>query len=427
MDDFYRALDGGLFVYFIFVAILTYSFIKFFWRYSAGIFDPLILAMPFYAFASADVFFMLYANIIDYKYFTYHSMSLVVFGGSFYFLSKLKNVYVSNRSAYRNLNLSDVEFYLAPGLAVLFIVQLYSWIVVGIPALMESRLDAFNASGGLGILSRIIQFFTLYVIVMLVAHKGVVGKYSLTHKSCIIFLILLGLMNGGKSFFLYYFGIAFVADFFLAQKYLNYKRIQLNIRECLKWIAVAVIFALLAQFVEFNNNKNSEGSFLLSFAYRFVLSGDGYLWFYGDKLINEFSKINIYTLTFSDFIGLFRITSWNDLPKHPGIAMFQYFFPLSEKIAGPNARIDIIGSLTGDFFHSAFYYFILAFMFWLFRNASAFIKGGILADVLNVAIPVWSASIITDPVLGFGQLDNCLVCIPIVAFFSCVKYAATRR
>ena len=201
-----------------------------------------------------------------------------------------------------------------------------------------------------------------------------------------------------------------------------------------KLVALAVILGVLMLVpvaVELaRDSETTIGGPLEAVAIRLILSGDGYMWMYGDDYLSTVTVRSPTALLFADFLGVTRLVPWDQLPVHPGLQVFQILFPDRDEIRGPNLRVDAFGLLYGSMVFGVIFSALLGCVFgllrgWLFRARSTLLF--LPAAYLFFQAPAF----LVDPLLGVTALVNTGFAMIIVAvalaFVGTEPFAAGTR
>lgn len=285
--------------------------------------------------------------------------------------------------------------------------QVAAWMLGGIPVFMESRLDAFSSGGGIGILSRCISFASFAALFLTVLHIGVSARkrVSLADTFVFIFTVLAAVANGSKANIVMIPLTILMAHWIFRRLFSTYEAPDIS-RTKLAIISIAIgITTLVPIFIELSKSENDIGGPLEGIGARLLLSGDGYMWMYGDDYLTTVKVISPTTLLFEDFLGLTRLVPWKDLPIHPGLQIFQILYPDNGAIRGPNMRVDAFGLLYGSMVFGVIFAGLIGAMFgivraWIFKARTAMFF--LPASYLFFQAPTF----IVDPLLGVTALVN---------------------
>ncbi|WP_157039665.1 hypothetical protein [Aquincola tertiaricarbonis] len=286
--------------------------------------------------------------------------------------------------------------------------QLGAWAVGGLPILLESRLNAFSSGGGIGVLSRIISFTSFAAVFLTVLRIGISKRkrVNFTDSFVFVFTVIASIASASKGNIVQTLLLVLTSHWIFKHLIRNYAAPQVSKKMLVTFGASLALLMLVPLAVELARGpETAVGGPLEAFIIRLVLSGDVYMWMYGDDYISSITVGSPTALLFSDFLGVTRLASWNELPVHPGLQVFQMLFPDRDEIRGPNMRVDVFGLLYGSMAFGVFFSALLGAVFgllrgWLFRvrNPLLFLP----AAYLFFQAPAFFA----DPLLGVTALVN---------------------
>jgi hypothetical protein len=311
--------------------------------------------------------------------------------------------------------------------------QLGAWALGGLPIFLESRLNAFSSGGGIGILSRIISFTSFAAVFLSVLRIGISERkrISRTDGFVLVFSIVASVASASKGNIVLTLLLILTAHWIFRHLFQDYVAPKFPRK---KLVTLAVILAglmLVPVAVELaRDSETTIGGPLEAVAIRLILSGDGYMWMYGDDYLSTVTVRSPTALLFADFLGVTRLVSWDELPVHPGLQVFQILFPDRDEIRGPNLRVDAFGLLYGSMVFGVIFSALLGCVFgllrgWLFRARSTLLF--LPAAYLFFQAPAF----LVDPLLGVTALVNTGFAMVIVAvalaFVGTEPFAAGRR
>lgn len=413
MQAFFQALVSNP-EWYLFALLLSAVTIALLARSSiTTLFDPWAVQQVFTIFASAAVILLWMAGAINDSLMFYHvaaiSSFLICAGLVFQQTTKtywaLRKVHPRALTALRNVLL---YIFLAS--------QLGAWAIGGIPIFLESRLNAFSSGGGVGILSRIISFTSFACVFLTVLRIGVVEhkRVNFTDVFVFAFAVLAAVASASKSNILMILLVVMTSDWIFKHLIKDYVALAVSKRKILVFAAILGLLTLVPLAVELAHRPELAGGVVEAFVIRLVLSGDVYMWMYADDYLSAVTVRSPTALLFTDFLGVTRLASWDQLPVHPGLQVFQMLYPDRDEIRGPNMRVDAFGLLYGSMLFGVVFSALLGGLFglmrgWLFRvrNPLLFLPAAYLF--------FQSPAFFTDPLLGVTTLVNTVFSIVIVA------------
>lgn len=380
----------------------------------ATLYDPWAVQQIQTIFASAAVIFMWIENIIAPSLMIYHVAALSSFlvCAGLFFRQTIRSCLVNRTVQPRALNsLRNV-------LLALFVVsQLGAWAIAGLPLFLESRLNAFSSGGGIGILSRIISFTSFATVFLTVLRVGIsnLKRLNLTDGFVLTFTVAASVANASKTNIVLTLLIILMSSWIFQHVIRDYAAPRVSRKKLISLALVLGMLVLVPVAVEMTRDSGVNAAGPLEAAFiRLIFSGDGYMWMYGDDYLSKVTVDSPTTLLFADFLGVTRLVSWDQLPIHPGLQIFQDLFPDSDSIRGPNLRVDTFGLLYDNMVFGVFFAALLGGVFgllrgWLFKARSAVFF--LPAAYLFFQAPTF----LVDPLLGVTALVNTAFAIAIVA------------
>lgn len=366
--------------------------------------DPWALQQVQTTFASAAVVFMWMTDIIQPSLMIYHVCAI---GGFLYFAGRCYRLNVRNYCGSRTVRPHTLRSLRAVFIWIFVASQVGAWVLAGIPLLLESRLNSFSSGGGIGVLSRCISFASFAALFLTVLHIGVSGRkrVGLTDAFVVAFTVLASVANGSKTNIVMTPLLILMAHWIFRRLFSQYNTPAIS-RKKLAIIALAIgLTVLVPLIVELRNAETDVTGPLEAVGIRLLLSGDGYMWMYGDEYLSTVRVSSPTALLFADFLGITRLVPWEQLPIHPGLQIFQTLFPDSEAIRGPNLRVDAFGLLYGSMVFGVIFAALIGVVFgvlraWLFKARTAIFF--LPASYLFFQAPTF----FVDPLLGVTALVN---------------------
>jgi hypothetical protein len=183
---------------------------------------------------------------------------------------------------------------------------------------------------------------------------------------------------------------------------------------------IVVISLLLVTFIISIQSKEKNEEFeeainpAVEMISRFVYSGDIYWYAYPDNIYKIIPPNRPLEALFGDFLGLFRLYDWDELPSAIGLTLKRYHHP-SDVISGSNARHNVFGLIYFGFYGSILFSFLIGVSISFVRNRLAgiinytFVGGGIFTYLI-----LKTSGFDTDPTLTLSYLNNLLVIFPVL-------------
>lgn len=308
-------------------------------RRTLGFFDPLFFILLGSAFGWAIVWFMYLRGDIAGVYAISFTVAELAFYAGLYVSGRTPLTPPPRSACAENPGFAITVFGASAAMHVS--ATLATWAIAGIPLFRVSRLGAFVASGGLGILERlsdaggtIALFTTLYLLI----GSSLTRTRFLYYAFLGWYVLSIGL-SGSKSAFLIIGQSAFAVAFLYTS---------IGLRRDNFWggkagkllILVATAFALLVLLVQQGDDFNSA---LLGLVYRFVNFGDIYMYSYLDSTIEQLRGENALVGLFGGFLSTFRLFPVDQIHTNIGYQFTLLIFPDLDYVTGPNPRHPVFG------------------------------------------------------------------------------------
>jgi hypothetical protein len=378
------------------------------------LFDPWAVQQVNTIFASAAVILLWMAGAINDSLMIYHvtAISSFLICAGLAFLQTTKTYWASRKVQPRALvSLRNIFLYM-------FVAsQLGAWAIGGVPILLESRLNAFSSGGGIGVLSRIISFTSFAAVFLTVLRIGVSERkrISFTDWFVLAFTVIVSVASASKTNIVQTLFMVLTSHWIFKHLIKDYAAPIVSRKKIFVSAAILGLLMLVPFAVELARNfETTVGGPVEAFVIRLVLSGDVYMWMYGDDFISSVIVRSPTALLFTDFLGVTRLASWDQLPVHPGLQVFQMLFPDRDEIRGPNMRVDVFGLLYGSMVFGIVFSALLGGLFGLMRGWLFRVRNPLL--FLPAAYLFFQApALFVDPTLGVTGLVNTGFAMVIVA------------
>lgn len=348
-------------------------------RYIVSLFDPLMLIVIISALANATVFYLYFDKQITAYYFYSFVLTEVCFLAGFFIIRPIKPKAEIGQPMeakwYDSPLFLSVLFYWTSILHMFF--QLLTYAVVGLPILMDSRLTTFAGGSGFGFIGRALDVIGAVGPVLLFYRMFYRGNNSGYEKAYHYFYLLMVLffliVSGNKTnlvFLVYYL--------FLLQICMNKfsgvkaKEVSAKISKTQTWLflcSIPLIFVVI--YVQFVNTVGSADNLDAGSAlfFRILSFGDVYYMSLPHEVILRMNNSSAFLQLFKDFLGMFRIMPWEQLPIDPGLEIAQYHTVSADgSVTGPNARYNYFALLYFGTVGQAVYCFVLGLIASFIRN-----------------------------------------------------------
>ncbi len=416
----------GSLIFFSIVTIICYFFL--YRKYIQSIFDPFFLIVSIAALSSSTVFFLYFNNAISDELFYRFIGTELAFLAGFFLLRPIKfNDYLKNRvvkvSTIFSENFSNILFYLSSSLHVFF--QLLTYVVVGIPLLLDSRMSTFAGGSGFGFVGRILEIVsvvgTFILLYRMFYYTGIsrIGKF---YNYLYLFLVLIFLLLSGNKtnliFLVYY--LFFLNLYMLKIKGSSVIEIVKKISKFQKVLilsSIPLIFAVMyIQLV--NSGSESENSPLLALGQRIISFGDIYYMTFPDNVIRIMNNDSGFLQLFKDPLGMLRIVPWEKLPLDCGIEIYQYHYP-NGTLSGPNARYNYFAILYFNMIGQIIYCFVLGLITSFMRNTFfKLLPNNIIFGAIYTLFGINLIYIYQDQAFTLARFFNIITIVPFLIIFA---------
>jgi hypothetical protein len=308
-------------------------------QWVVGIYDPLFVLLLSNAFGWAIVWFMYLRGDIA----TVYVVSFSIAQFAFYL-----GIGTGRRGRTREMPIQPTQgdagvpkLTLAFAAAVHLASTLSIWSIAGIPLLRESRLGAFEGSGGLGILERLAETSALIsifsVVFLLVRYRELRGSFWV--RLFLLWYFASVVASGSKG------ALLSVAQYTIS---ILFVYTSLRSRKDRFWGGragklAAIGSALFAIGVLAVQQSSDIGSAALAFAYRVVSYGDVYVFAYPNETIESIRGDNPLVGLFGGFLSTFRLFPQELVYPNIGYQFTGIVFPELDIIVGPNPQHPIFG------------------------------------------------------------------------------------
>lgn len=363
--------------YLIIVLITSIVYYLIFRKYIFSLFDPLLFGnIVSSIFATSTVIFLYKQKKIQDIYFINYLITLVIFWTIFYFFGKRIDNKYSIRFKYKTKRIVESQsqkliidndfftFYEVFAIMNIFI-QLFFYVMTGIPLFMNSRLEVTIKGGPLiAILSRIKPLFettsifmTFYVLTYTHGTKRIFGKF---YFGCIFLFYFL---SGSRSVF---FSLIFEYAVFV---YFTQKSNKFGIKfftnvKIFLLMIVALLFTLIIFAIQ--GGSNFFDAFTSLFV-RFTAYGDAYVYGYVNDNLLKVEKVNLLYFIFGDFLDTFRLSMGKRALGY-GFALNNIVYNITNSVSGPNSRFNLVTYSYFGFKGSIIAAFIFGSIFAFTRN-----------------------------------------------------------
>jgi hypothetical protein len=323
--------------------LLALLFVALHWplirRWTVGIFDPLLLLLFANALGWAIVWFMYLRDDIATRYVvSFTAAQLALYAGMEVGRRFRPRVGPLEHPAGQDA-IPSLTLWISAAVHVSS--TLATWMIAGIPLFRDSRLGAFQGSGGFGIIERLADssaLIALFSAVYLLLRQRGRWRNVPIYGFLLWFLLSLG-FSGSKgallSFGQYVLSIVFVYG-------------SLRQRSDSFWGGrmgkVLVVAATLFAIGVLATQQDADlGTAALALLYRIVSYGDVYIFAYPDATIEALKGSNALIGMFGGFLSTFRLFPQELVPTNIGYQLVGIVFPDLDLVVGPNPQHPVFG------------------------------------------------------------------------------------
>lgn len=307
--------------------------------WAVGIYDPLLLLLASNALGWSIVWFMFLRGDIATVYLLSFSAAQIALYLGMGLARMFRGRPAQTLMATRDMALPKLTLAFATGVHVTSSVLI--WTVAGIPLLRDSRLGAFQGSGGLGILERLAEsswMIALFSLVFVTLRVRPLRTHPLT-LAVWAWLLLAVALSGSKAGLLT-----------LVQCVLSIAFVYGGLRAARNpfwggraggWLILAsTVFALAVLTLQHEGDLSLAG---VGFLYRVVSYGDIYIFAYPEETLESLAGGNPLVAMFGGFLSTFRLFPQDLLHTNLGIQLVGIVFPNLDVVAGPNPQHPVFG------------------------------------------------------------------------------------
>jgi len=366
MNAFYEHLLSSPFEFVLIQLLSGIIYYFLFRRYIFSIFDPLFISFLLSSFGTSVVCFLRLTGETNTFYFSSYLLTQVAFVIGFLSIKPIskKN---SFQSSFRNIkdDMKIIKILYTLSIFLFILSHVISYLKLGIPIFNKyGRLATYASGGGLGILSRIISI-TRPIILIYTLHKYSNSKLNLINKLVLVIFLVTAFLSGSKSAILEILFISVLFQYFQWKSNINLSKLD----KLRKIFAVSALIGAILIISISAANQSTEKSPIVILLYRFINSGDVFMYAYTSNVLDNIPKASGFTAIFSDFFGFTRIIPYDKLPDALGMQIWQTYHNNFNYFMGPNPRHNVFGLHYFGFYGSIIYSFSIGLVSSFFRNS----------------------------------------------------------
>lgn len=423
--DYFELVFENWFLYLASVVIVFFVYFIVFKKYYISVLDPFTFTCFFSAMAITVPVFLFFVNEITVRLFISFVLTQLFFFLGFRIFSPIEINKIEPR---KKLDIDGQEirfikwFFIIIGFTNVSL-QLFSYKLVGIPLLAESRLGIYGESGGISnLLKRILEvtsqcyiFLTIFFIYL--ERKNLLFKVYTTIS--IVIIVVFSVLSGSKGAFMT-FGFAFFIYALYAVKWGDFSIFFTIKKFIIKFGVVALLLALAV--IALSEESGNPFIFLL---FRIGQSGDVYYMAYPNEIVDKIPSLNWFIGLFASPLSLFGLIPRAMIPDPMGYFIMQYHYPNIE-FRGPNARMNILSYVYFGIIYSPIYCFIIGGLLSFFRNRLFYLLPSNIFGCI-VYFLFLNAALKLEPDFHSSLADfiNILIILPVFVFLS--YYLSLRK
>jgi hypothetical protein len=364
-----------------------------------SIIDPLSLALVFVVFANTIPPFLFFTGNIKSDNLIYFEIFEIVFWSILYIFSLRKKQF-SKKNLVNEYRIGYLMYFICFFIYLVLIV--FTYIYLGIPLFLPSRLSLF-VNSGLGSIERLLPFLQIYCLIF---SFYLLNKSSLSKLTRIfiyfVFLtfVVTAILSGSKSGMIPFFTAIF--GFY----YIYKKQFKVNRR----FYGLLVLSSFSAIVVLVLSQELTFLEALSEFSFRFIGSGDVYWMGLPNSVYKDLKIDNSYTYLFSGILSPLRLIDAPAANSGLGFQLAETLNPGLDVLMGPNMRPSLLGKILFGWGGIIFSAFLALFLSFIMYELPRFMPKGILSSIYYTYIYVTILSFISDPVYSIGLIMNIIFC-----------------
>ena len=420
--DFFLVLNDHIPLFLLSTVIAIVVYIVICKQTFLSILDPFTLPLIGSIFGCAVVIFLYLSQNISASNFYSYIFTQIAFWGGFILAQNSKLLSFRTHLKIKIKNEQDFAKHIFITCIIFDICcQLLFYIILGIPALMTSRLDATSEGGGAGILLRIINVCRPIAIFISASYLFNKNISHTQRKQCFIYIVYLCivlLLNGAKS------GILIITTALFNYIYLYRNTVKtlytkLKTNE-VKYASILMLFPIAVICIQIGNS-----GFFVAFSElinRFVSFGDTYWMAYPNDSWQSIDNTHPFYAIFAGILGSLRILPWSSLPNPIGLDLFRLYYDL-DTLMGPNARHNVFGLIYFGQVGSIIFSLIIGIGAGKLRKLFKTFDGSSIITAIFISLFYTSScSIETDITMFTSDIASYILVIPLIFGFSFMLY-----
>lgn len=355
--EYFRLLFIENLVFNLLVTFITITIVLLIYKkHIYSLFDPLLFFLILSSAGYSVVFVLFFSGNIDFYYVLHFLLTQAFFILGFLFFKpvNLKKIKPANNLCYLRITMRvKIIYYIS---AVLYIgINLFLYIVRGIPLFMTSKLDAM--ADGFGFVFSISLTVSL-IILSILSYKFILGfKFNVFDYIIFLSYIIISLLSGARTIFIESIFVLFYVAYFISIKLANPKIMKRFNKIGIKLFLVTLVSLFTLLF--FISDENP----IMTIIFRIIMTGDVFMMAYVDN------NIEILEGNFLNLILPYKLAGLLNL-EHVLVVGRQLMtiVYLEDINSGPNNRHNILGYISFGYYGSLIFSLLLGMLVGFFRN-----------------------------------------------------------
>ena len=415
----------------VFIYLLIYK------KYIKTVFDPFFLITLVAGLSASTVFYLYYHDLIKKIYFFDFLITEISFIIGFLLIKPInfdeyKNKYIPASKNIFSDRFNDILLYVSSISHVAL--QVLTYLVVGIPILLESRMSVYSGGSGFGVVGRIIDVVGI-VGPILAIHKIFYlnnnQKTKIYNYTYLLLVLIFMLISGNKTNLVYFVYYIFFVNLYMlkikGKQALSTIDKTIKLQKTLFISSIPLIF--LVMYVQYiNSGGESFNRPLIALGQRIISFGDIYYMTLPNEVIKFMDSSSGFMQLFKDPLGMLRIYPWDELPLDCGIEIYNFHYS-NGNLTGPNTRYNYFSILYFNEIGQIIYCFILGIITSFLRNSLyRILPNNIIFGAIYALFSFNLIYIFQDQAFTLAKFINIIIFIPILITISlAIEYITIKN
>ncbi|WP_301381824.1 hypothetical protein [Aliarcobacter butzleri] len=194
------------------------------------------------------------------------------------------------------------------------------------------------------------------------------------------------------------------------------------------FLLLILLFPTAIFTIYIQSELNNFAHIMISIGLRFLHSGDIFFMLYPNNYLMELKQANGFIALFKDFLGTFRVISWENLPVNIGYQTFEFHYN-TNILTGPNARHNIFGLFYFGFAGAIVFSFLIGFLMSFIRNRIYKILKPTASNLTFYVLIALSINFLNqDPAgMAVGYFVSIIIFFTLIYAISYILYNISRK